>query len=230
MRFETRTRGLLSAITLSLVAACQDGLSVRWAEGVGSKPARWRSLPEVLHVERPTDGWELDHAAFVELVQDGLDEWGTARSIRIERQLASSRESAEDGHSVVRLTLDRHPHERDLFGRTLLYTRELHGRDYAEIVEADVDIGGNAREAVRRHGPRLLRGIINHELGHVLGLDHPCVRLRVARAKETRPLCRDTHRTEIMYPSLDSDVQWLAVTPSKREYAAILAAYGADGQ
>jgi hypothetical protein len=210
---------------LALATACDDSTPVRWAQGVAGKPTRWRALPTVLYVERPSDGWGLDHRSLIEVVQAGLVEWGIARSIRVEKLSDSARESAEDGRSVVRLTLETQRHEEDVFGRTLLYTRATPGGDYAEIVEADIDIGGNAREVVRRHGVRLLRGIINHELGHFLGLDHPCARLRVMGEGVASQVCHNAHQTELMYPSLEGDLRSLAMAPSHRERAAISAAY-----
>jgi hypothetical protein len=83
------------------------------------------------------------------------------------------------------------------------YAEDPPGSWFAAVREADVQI--NAVDFSwsldgSLPGTRSLEAIVAHELGHVLGLDHPCEFGRLAR-QGPKPLCAEAgHRAALMYP------------------------------
>ena len=190
-------------------------------EGIAELPAdvpgsRWvipeDALPWTVVIDADVLG-RLDASA----VRAGLHGWdgvgGTAFSLRVGGVTDETRHRpARDGVSRVHLRPDLC--ERGVAARAELYPGRRHTRAGHSVVEvAEADIGLCTR---RLQEPWKVRLSILHEVGHVLGFDHP------PRPDDESGTPRSM-RCDVMAPSLDP---CMALGPTER--AAVAARYPTD--
>ena len=112
----------------------------------------------------------------------------------------------------------------DLTGRTHLYPRLAPGhRDDGEIAGADVELNG-VRGTLDE---RSLEASLMHELGHVLGLDHPCgpnSQSQSSRRKVT-PCQGEALERQVMHPTWAARPHGDDLNPSAAEVEAVCAVY-----
>lgn len=123
-------------------------------------------------------------------------------------------------------------HPADLSGRTHLYPRlAQNAPDDGVLSGADVEINGVGKPwgggSPSPEAELQLEAILLHELGHVLGLDHPCgPNLAWSRAgKPLKPCDTPAMQDQVMHPSWKATSQPSDMAPSKAEVATICAAY-----
>jgi hypothetical protein len=204
--------------------ACESPVPVVQARGVRDLPAKWNA-----------PGWTLVAEDRSQLVGSG-DRIGAALiaaarawrvELNIERRPARPK-SGEDGDNTVTLVTAREFEKvgglPDAEARTILYTRPGARGDFAEIVEADIHIRADAVPWMSPNAGAVLELILLHELGHFLGLDHPCE----ASASEhaIKPACSALAGSEraAMNPRL-LDVNSALSSPSEQELEWVEATY-----
>jgi hypothetical protein len=123
-------------------------------------------------------------------------------------------------------------HPADLTGRTHLYPRLApHAADDGELAGADIEINGVGQPwagvSPTPEAELRLEAILVHELGHVLGLDHPCgTNLAWSRAgKDLKPCGTPAMQDQVMHPSWAATIRGTDMAPSKAEVAAVCAVY-----
>ena len=121
-------------------------------------------------------------------------------------------------------------YDKSRAGFTTLYPNDAEGRRYADLREADMEING-VDFAWSLEGEKAdttsLRALVVHELGHVLGLDHPCeASTRAGGAK--RPCDSPPVRASIMYPLPIEDGRAAVLEPGRAERDTLCALYAAD--
>ena len=118
-------------------------------------------------------------------------------------------------------------YDKDRAGFTTLYPNDVEGRRYADLREADMEING-ADFAWSLEGEKAdtssLRALVVHELGHVLGLDHPCeASARPGGAKQ--PCDSLPLRASIMYPLPIEAGRAAVLEPGRDERDTLCALY-----
>ena len=182
---------LWAASLLSVGLCDREPTPVRALDRSGT-PMVWLAPGATLYVPRSIGG----RGALLDvtrLTRQAAEAWGVEEWLRIDES-SESPVDAEDG--LCRLifvqqlnngTAESHQGH----ALTKIYTRAPRsgGR---EIVEADIVIGVGAFRGSGQLLETQLLTVLIHELGHFLGLDHPCGELdRVARPHHIRPNCRD---------------------------------------
>lgn len=122
-----------------------------------------------------------------------------------------------------------------LVGRTHLYPRlvEQSSAD-GELAGADVEVNGVGQSWLTESSPaaRLkLEAILLHELGHVLGLDHPCGP-NSEYSRPGRPIVDCDAQgldSQVMQPSWPATPRGADMSPSAAEVAALCGLYSEQG-
>lgn len=176
-------------------------------------PSGWIGADPVLHV-RPDV--RAKYPALVNALRDAAREY-CRRGFRCIRIAVDSY-----GHNEVRLggrsgTGGRREDPRALSAvkrigtKRILYVFEVHGHTGKPI--EFVNGACKKRDGVLvASAPRTAA----HEIGHVLGLDHPCEPREALAREKGRPLCGPEHnKAAVMYPTLpcDDPAEWVWPTP-----------------
>ena len=112
----------------------------------------------------------------------------------------------------------------DLTGRTHLYPRLAPGhRDDGEIAGADVELNGVSGT----DDERSIEASLMHELGHVLGLDHPCgPNSQSQRSPRKVTACQgEALERQVMHPTWAARQHAGELDPSTAEVEAVCAVY-----
>jgi hypothetical protein len=220
-------------LTIALAFACRAE-GPKFATTSSGTALRWTSPRVVLHVVAPAPGSgialqdlavALGRAAGV--WNDALRDCGAPRLSIAEAPLEGGR-AVQDARSLVSVRdgswcpehardLDE-CHDPQLAAITHLYPRTVPGgaRD-GEVAEADVVINGaHFRWSARGDPPSTssLEALLVHELGHVLGLDHP------TWDAESAPSVMDSDSMKRAHPE--------AARPSRREVDLVCARYASS--
>lgn len=192
-------------------------------------PLRWSKPSIVLYVP-PEPG--LDHERLLSLVDAAASSWRSP-CIGIEvivRGAIRPLKVQQDGISVVVFQTGRWCPESsgrrsDCFnnavdGRTEVYSRSLGPGQEREVAEADIRINLADRDLTSD----AILATLTHEIGHVLGLDHPCMRADISG---DQPKCRPDSR-DIMHPDPARETS-MVLTPSAQELDALCTLYPRSG-
>jgi hypothetical protein len=114
----------------------------------------------------------------------------------------------------------------DLTGRSHLYPRLAPGAaDDGALAGADIELNG----VDFKSDARALEASLLHELGHVLGLDHPCgVNADSQRSGgQPKPCTGEAIERQVMHPSWAARASGESFKPSSTEVAALCDVYAA---
>lgn len=151
----------------------------------GGLPVRWERETIVLVVPPPHDPG-LDHEQLVTLTQRAADVWKDGRlGISIVAEPAfQAAPPGKDGTSTLNLLTSRwcppgKTGDAECYGsaqvaNTTLESLPWPDRQERKLLEADIVINGVERVWRLPHHQSELSAVLVHEIGHLLGLDHPC--------------------------------------------------------
>jgi hypothetical protein len=113
-------------------------------------------------------------------------------------------------------------HAPDRAAVTHLYPNDT-GARHSELREADVEINAVYFRWTRDGdaSSKSLRALVMHELGHVLGLDHPCE----GGGGSGGPACTAAERSALMYPEPVEPGREAVLEPTRGEVRALCSLY-----
>jgi len=124
--------------------------------------------------------------------------------------------------------------EKEVAARTHFYPYYASERpDHGLVEEADVELNAVAYDWVidgGGPGKANLRRTIHHELGHVLGLDHPCEEGAAAASGRESPIPRCSEVDDaglLMHPAAAVTYRSVSLKPSAADIAELCRQYGA---
>ena len=228
------------ALTLSLTLIVLAGCSVD-VRGVtraqrGATPLRWYERAITLYVHEPPAGVGFSSLELAAAARSAAATWTQRCAIDVVvRTTSAEPKSARDGVNslIVRarswcpdgVSAKSDCHDERLHALTRLYKSPPPvGSTEARIAEADIEINAVGsrwnlgRDDARGTGKKNLEATLVHEMGHVLGLEHPDS--RVGRASTLR---------DVMQPDPQAPGQPLRFEPSGGEVASVCAIYGTRG-
>ena len=214
------------------------------ARSSSGRPVRWVPFEIALQpVESNRDPAATE--ALLQALASGVETWNDALGgcgapkLRALAATVASPGIRRDGVSVVLLRErgwcpdpPRDPedcYDSERAGITHLYPSDPDA-PYSEVREADVEI--NAVDFAwsvdgSAAGTRSLQALVNHELGHVLGIDHPCGRDPGIPGTVPHPggACTPAHEGALMYPAPVEAGRAPVLEPTHAEIETLCALY-----
>jgi hypothetical protein len=214
-------RGLVVAAALVLTGAVlgwrstQGSAPGRLAKSTSGRDVRWK-LRDITLV--PSEPHHLSPNVLTEALAAAAETWNGALGscngpkLRLAPLVEKPRGLVRDGVTAIVVREDRwcpdRPRDPDdcndpeQAGITHLYPSDP-DEGPSELYEADIELNGvNYHWSLdgEQAGTRSLRALVVHELGHVLGLDHPCVLAPAPGKSAGLPPCTGELRGAVMYP------------------------------
>jgi|GEM_PF-3181368 len=220
----------------ALMAKSRPGVNLHW------------ELPTIhLTIVEPHPNSGVTLGELRDALLSGIAVWNHAtRDCRVPRlSLSETTENrhwlAQDGRSLVMVQSSRECSnedsrsslciEKEVAARTHFYRPSPSGTG-TKVAEADLEL--NAASYTwdlegRGHGNASLRRTIHHELGHVLGLDHPCTeRVSQGAVSEHGALPCDGPEVQhlLMHPAAPVLGEAVSLNPSATDVAELCREYG----
>lgn len=212
----------------------------RLALSTSGRPVRWKPREITLVPSAPE---RLSASVLTEALNAAAETWNGALSgcnapkLRVATALDKRQGLVRDGISAVVVREERwcpdRPRDPDdcndpeQTGITHLYPSDP-DQGPSELYEADVELNAvNFRWSVdgEEAGTRSLRALVVHELGHALGLDHPCALVEVPGKSAGLPPCSAELRAAVMYPVPVEAGREPVLGPTAGEVATLCALY-----
>jgi hypothetical protein len=244
---------VFAAMLVSFGSGCDTSVPyVRQKDRTG-QPVRWMVPEVVLRPYRSSADSDISDEVFVSALRTAASRWDRAeigcsalrvrvgplqdeppyvRADGVNAVVIKSQSWCPDGERAKERC-----HDPALFGLTTLHTRPagLSGGE-GEIVEADIELNavhhrwGERSAGTAEKAPSLIL-VLTHEIGHLVGLDHPCRASsstpHLDNEGHPTPVCRDALpavRSTVMYPT--PDVAGRAVAePTAAERRALCSIY-----
>lgn len=214
---------------------------VERASGPGGAPLRWASERIELSVSKPPTATGISESLLHAALGDGADTWNQhlencdAPSFSVVADSAARPTVARDGVSRVVLRARWCPEAARDFEDCYDPSRAAITHVYPEGAPVDgiqpvaeVDIEINAEHfrwsELGSDAERPLTATLTHELGHVLGLDHPCRPPHEARPGNVS-CASPAAKSWLMYPDPAEPGRAVVAEPLPAEVAAVCAAY-----
>lgn len=161
-----------------------------------SERIRWASDPNIVIGRSLLEVGELE--AVSAAVGSAITAWNQVEcaSIGVRSAGVGGDAAPADGTNTITL-LRSWPADQDPAAAATTDVRYLRRGDGEEMVEADIYLNGEHHDwslAGASGGPRDLQAVLTHELGHVLGLLHPC-------GDVGAPSCADEHVSSALHPT-----------------------------
>ncbi len=200
------------------------------ARGRGSRSVRWLKLPGKVVVSGVQPRAQVQ---LISALEESFRSWGLGTRIRV--QAVGSIAAREDG--VCALVLGDPNHMSDVpvnhreHAFTRLYTRSATQASVDEIVEADIVISSEVLAEIRNSDPVRLRALLLHEIGHFLGMDHPCAEFDATmQDPRRRPRCGDLNAKDLAMLPDPLDAIPLRLTPARIELRQVELLYGSHAK
>ena len=213
------------------------------------KEVRWASPTIELSIVAPGRGDDISTEDLQKALQSGLATWNEATErckvpeLRLNKRIETQPWLAQDGRSLV-MVRTRKDCERDsdlsslclepdTAARTHLYPRQQPGSAADGLIEeADLELNAlSYRWSLEggADGRTSLRRLIHHELGHVLGLSHPCRQIltKGRTFDERTPDCRTSGMSDrLMHPAAADMSRATSLGPDESEIEELCTLYG----
>ena len=200
------------------------------SRGQGSRSVRWLKLPGEIVVSDARTGRQ---GQVISALEASLVAWGLGKRISV-RSGGRIRESEDGVCAVILADTEREsavPVDHREHAFTRLYTRSVKNTPNDEIVEADITISPYLPAEGNRSGEGVLRALLLHEVGHFLGLDHPCAETdALTRDPRGRPRCVELSSKERAMLPDPLAAKPLRFTPARAELQQVELLYGSHGE
>lgn len=188
----------LSVLFLWLVWPAMSGAYVRSTTGETLTPLYWSKSNCILVSLHQNGSDDLSNSSERDSVSRAINNWRQAvancsfMSIVLEPEATSSmpgfEKSADDNANVIFWEEDNWPHDRMAAGITTVFFLEKKGHSQdGQILDADIELNGQFFTFTNsgQSGATDVENTVTHEMGHLMGLDHPCFDgARIPRPKD----------------------------------------------